>query len=74
MVTGQCLCGAVRFEVDGINSDIHGCHCSMCQHWSGGPALAVSVRQVAFNDDAPIERYQSTEWGEQFLQSLQTGD
>jgi hypothetical protein len=35
-VTGQCLCGAVRFEVDEpfVSSSI--CHCTNCKKISGG--------------------------------------
>ncbi|MBI2256513.1 MAG: GFA family protein [Proteobacteria bacterium] len=40
MLTGQCLCGALRFHFDpkGANTDY--CHCKMCQRWSGAPVTA----------------------------------
>lgn len=35
MHTGQCLCGAIAFEVDGELPAPDICHCSMCRRWSG---------------------------------------
>ena len=34
-VTGQCICGAVRFEVDGPLRDVLLCHCTECRRWAG---------------------------------------
>jgi hypothetical protein len=36
---GGCLCGAVRYKVDGPLRDVVNCHCGMCQrlHGSFGP-------------------------------------
>lgn len=31
MTTGRCLCGAVRFEVEGTLRGIVVCHCSLCR-------------------------------------------
>ena len=35
MVAGECLCGAVRYEIDGELSGIWFCHCSKCRRASG---------------------------------------
>jgi hypothetical protein len=35
MYKGSCLCGAVRFELDGGLSDIVYCHCSRCRKAQG---------------------------------------
>ena len=45
---GGCLCGAVRYEVNGPLRNIVNCHCSMCQklHGNFGPhtkALKVNI-------------------------------
>lgn len=61
--TGGCLCGAVRFSVRDVGSDVHVCHCSMCRAWSGGPALVAVVHDVTF-EKGDISRYQSSSWGE----------
>lgn len=37
MITGACLCGAVRYEMEGpLHSLLH-CHCSMCRKHHGAP-------------------------------------
>ncbi len=35
MTTGRCLCGAVRYEVDGPFQMMMHCHCSMCRKHHG---------------------------------------
>lgn len=37
-VSGGCLCGAVRYQVDGPLRDVWVCHCSVCRRTHGGPA------------------------------------
>lgn len=37
MVTGACLCGALRYEVEGPFHDLMHCHCSMCRKHHGAP-------------------------------------
>ena len=34
-VSGSCLCGAVRYEVDGPATEITHCHCFMCRKQHG---------------------------------------
>jgi len=34
-VTGQCECGAVRFEADEVRESVTYCHCSQCRRTSG---------------------------------------
>jgi hypothetical protein len=38
-IKGSCLCGAVRYEIDGCFEAIGHCHCSMCRK-SHGAAFA----------------------------------
>ena len=35
MLTGQCLCRSIRFEIDGRLGPIVYCHCSMCRKAQG---------------------------------------
>lgn len=35
MYTGSCLCGAIRFEIDGPIRNIVYCHCSQCRKAQG---------------------------------------
>jgi hypothetical protein len=45
--TGQCICGAVRFEVNGPLRDVHLCHCTECRRWAGH---AWAATEAAFAD------------------------
>ncbi len=62
--TGKCLCGAIRFQAEEVDPHLHGCHCSMCRGWSGGPMLAVGVGSVAFQGEDKLKRYSSSDWAE----------
>jgi hypothetical protein len=43
MATGQCNCGAIRFEVSADLSDVIICHCSICRRATGSNGIAVLV-------------------------------
>lgn len=49
MIPGACLCGELRYEVEGpVRALIH-CHCSRCRRHHGAPfATFVSVREERF--------------------------
>ena len=34
-LTGQCLCGAIAYEIKGKLGTIVNCHCSKCRRWHG---------------------------------------
>ena len=31
MLKGSCLCGSIRYEIDGPLDEVRNCHCSMCR-------------------------------------------
>ena len=62
--TGRCLCGAVSYTAEDVETHFHGCHCSMCRRWTGGSAMAAAVGSVAFDGAENIARYDSSEWAE----------
>ena len=39
-ITGRCLCGGVRFEIDGPLGPASYCHCTRCQRRTGTAASA----------------------------------
>jgi hypothetical protein len=39
-LTGQCLCGTLRYRFDPTGAITDYCHCKMCQRWSGAPVTA----------------------------------
>jgi len=43
MVTGSCLCGAIRYEIAGRISPIALCHCSKCRKANGSAFHAGSL-------------------------------
>src|SRR5262245_27876086 len=51
MVTGSCLCGGIRYRIDGELGQATHCHCSMCR----------KVHGAAFGTYARVDRRQ-LEW------------
>lgn len=47
MFKGSCLCGAVKFEVEGSLSSPDVCHCSQCRKWSGHILASTDVKRSA---------------------------
>lgn len=49
MVRGSCLCGQVRFEIDGTLSPMQYCHATRCRKASGSAfAAEVAVNAAQF--------------------------
>jgi hypothetical protein len=42
-LSGACLCGAIRYESDADPIAAYLCHCTDCQHASGGPYTACTL-------------------------------
>lgn len=40
MLSGGCLCGAIRYQTDGSPFHESICHCSLCRRASGAPFVA----------------------------------
>ena len=58
MHKGSCLCGAVRFEVDGELAPPDACHCSQCRRQSGHYWASTNVRRDAIR----IEGEENVTW------------
>ncbi len=67
MTRGNCLCGAVRYEVEGPFTAMMNCHCSMCRKEHGtlfatfAIAPAAGFRWLAGEDQ--VARFQSSDHG-----------
>ncbi len=50
--TGGCLCGAVRYRIDGPLADVLNCHCERCRRTSGHHVAAAraQVEDVTVDD------------------------
>lgn len=51
MQTGSCLCGAVRFRVDGMLREVIYCHCDQCRRQTGHFVAATRCEDVALTVD-----------------------
>jgi hypothetical protein len=47
-VTGQCLCGAVRFRLLGPLRMVSVCHCGQCRRWHGHTGAYTAVPRASF--------------------------
>jgi hypothetical protein len=67
MTTGNCLCGVVRYEVDGPFSFMGQCHCSMCRKAHGSLFVTWAAAPVEgfrwISGEQDIERYASSASG-----------
>ena len=62
LITGGCLCGAIRYEVTEPCIDAGYCHCRMCQLWTGSVVsqfAAFPAEAVRFTKGEP-KYYQSS--------------
>lgn len=53
---GGCLCGAIRYRINGSIESVAHCHCSMCRRASGAVVLTfvtVPRDRFAFTSDEP---------------------
>lgn len=44
--TGGCLCGGVRYAIDGTLRPVSACHCAQCRRWSGNFVAATQARSA----------------------------
>lgn len=64
MITGQCECGQVRFEIDAVREEVTVCHCSQCRRMSGHLWASTHAPYAAlrFREDTRLKWYQSSHW------------
>ncbi|NJR21314.1 MAG: GFA family protein [Richelia sp. CSU_2_1] len=56
VVTGGCLCGAVRYRIVGVAKSIGHCHCNLCQKASGAAFVTwatYATNQLTFIQSQP---------------------
>ncbi len=60
--TGQCLCGAVQYEMQGAGGEAVACHCSQCRRQSGHYTAAAIVAKgdVTVTEDRELKWYTSS--------------
>jgi len=58
MQTGQCLCGAVRYDCDGDIGPSNYCHCADCRRTTGSAFnIGVRVRAQDFRITGPVRAF-----------------
>ena len=63
--TGECLCGAVKFEVSFDAPKYNICHCSMCRKWSAGPFMSVHCSgKIGYTEQSGLAWYRASKWAE----------
>jgi len=64
--TGGCLCGAVRYEIDGPMRKVVYCHCEQCRKTSGHfvAATAVDIGDLNITCDDGLKWYRSSDIAE----------
>src|SRR5262245_7321293 len=62
-LTGQCLCGAVRFRLDPPFCEVTVCHCGMCRRWHGhvGAYTGVAKTALHFEDARGLAWFRSSD-------------
>ena len=62
LLTGGCLCGAVRFELTEAPFQVGVCHCNSCRKHTGAPAAAYADcrRETVKFTHGAMKRYQSS--------------
>lgn len=64
MITGSCLCGAIRIEIDEpLEQAPEACHCTQCRKQTGHFFVGVNVRRSALrvHGEAELRWYASSE-------------
>ena len=72
---GGCLCGAVRYRVEGEVEDTAYCHCRTCQRQSGAPVVAwfaVPPSKLRYTKGAPKKFRASTRAAREFCSDCGT--
>jgi hypothetical protein len=62
VITGRCLCGAVTYSANAEPVAQAVCHCTDCQHQTGGPfTVFVGVPRAAFRvEGSPLASFTTT--------------
>lgn len=61
-LTGGCLCGGVRYVVEGALRPVIACHCAQCRRGSGNFVAATAARtaDLTLTDSATLAWYRSS--------------
>ncbi|MFM6854666.1 MAG: GFA family protein [Sphingopyxis sp.] len=63
MVRASCLCGGIRYDLDGPVAEVILCHCTQCRRANGGAfnvGVPVDRARVHFHRHAQLREYESS--------------
>lgn len=61
--SGQCLCGAISIELQGLPDKVEACHCDTCRRWGSGPLFTLTCKEgIAWSGEQHIREYNSSDW------------
>ena len=66
-LSGQCLCGAVKFKAVPAAMEMAVCHCGMCRRWAGGAFMCAECASLEFEDERALGVFVSSAWGERLF-------
>lgn len=60
--SGRCLCGAIRYRIEGPVGEAHACHCGQCRRQSGHFVAGADIAwgDVRIEDDATLRWFESS--------------
>lgn len=63
MLEGSCLCGSVRFRIEGEVSPIEVCHCVQCRKWTGHQFANIEVARagLGIEDESRVTWFRSSD-------------
>ena len=63
ITNGGCLCGSVRYQVEGPLRDVVNCHCTMCQrlHGSYGPHSKALKKNITITRNDGLSWYATSD-------------
>ncbi|XDA98097.1 GFA family protein [Sulfitobacter sp. LCG007] len=67
MMRGECLCGAVRIEIEDFTPEISVCHCETCRRWSGGAFNGFNVPKTAARITGEMQSYRSSAFAQRLF-------
>lgn len=64
MYTGQCECGAVKYEAEEISETASFCHCTQCRRLSGHywSAVMAPIEKFKLTQDHGLKWFSSSDW------------
>lgn len=65
VISGSCLCGAVKVQANPPRENFDACHCGMCRKWASGPVMTIEAGNAGkIIGEENVSVYSSSDWAE----------